>query len=113
MLGSGHQNNIVQENSVFLCGLRGIHDTVADAFESAGQERSSATITTAPVGGMIASKALARASKLSQRGLDRLLSARAASKINCMSKTFGKYAQQAGPVTRAGATVEVLCHAHF
>jgi len=90
--------------------------TVADVFKSAKPETRSATVTVASDGGMILSQAEMLAFKSPQSALVRLSNAGTASKINCMSKAFGEYAQQAGPawlqaVTREGATVEVLCHA--
>jgi len=90
--------------------------TVADVFESTRPEIRSATVTVASVGGMIPPQAEMLAFRLSQSELVHLVNARTVSKINCMSKAFGKCAQQAGPawlqaVACEGATVEVLCHA--
>jgi hypothetical protein len=76
----------------------------------------SATVTFASDGGMIPSQAEMLAFKSSRSEIVRLAIAKTGPKINYASKAFEEYAQQAEPawfqsVARAGATVEVLCHA--
>jgi hypothetical protein len=90
--------------------------TVTDVFEFAAPPTRSATVTIVAYDGMIPSQAEMLAFKSPQSEPVRLLNARTASNINCMSRTFGEYAQQAEPawlqaVAFARATVEVLCHA--
>ena len=115
-LGSRHQSGVAHRGSVSIGKPRGMDVTVTDVFKSAAQQKRSATVTVASDGGMIPFKAEMLAFKSSQNELVRLANARAGSKINYMSKAFGDYVQQAESawlqsVTRAGATVEVLCHA--
>lgn len=111
---SGQEISIEQGDSIFVDRLRGMDITAADVFESAVPETSSATVIVASDGGIIRLRAAALALKVSQSEIVRLSNAKTMSKINCMSKAFGEYAQQAGParsVTCEGATVEVVCHA--
>ena len=113
-LGSRRQSGAAHRGLVSIGKLRGIGVTVTDVFKSAAPQTCSATVTVASDGGMIPFKAEMLAVKSSQNELVRLANARAGS--NYMSKAFGDYVQQAESawlqsVTRAGATVEVLCHA--
>ena len=115
-LGSHGESGVAHKGSVFIGDLRGMNITVADVFGSAVPEARSATVTVASDGGMIPSQAEMLAFKSPQSEYVRLANARTVSKINCMSKAFGKSAQQAGPawlhsVASHEATVEVLCHA--
>ncbi len=116
--GSCHQDSIAQSGTAFLHNLCNLDVTVSDVFESTERDQGAGNLILAFDGGIVPFQAAVLASKSSQSEAVRLSNARTASKINCMSKAFGNYAQQAGPawhqtVTRAGATVEVLCHAHF
>ena len=115
-LGSRHQCGVAHRGPVSIGAPRGLDVTVADVFKSAAPRTGSATVTVVSDGGMVPSQAEMLAFKSSQSEPVRLLNARTGSKINCMPKAFGDYAQQARPawlqaVTRVGATVEVLCHA--
>jgi hypothetical protein len=112
--GAGHESSVEHGNSIFVGWVRGMDITVADVFESAEPETSSATVIVASDGGMIRPRTAALALKVPKSELVRLSKAKTMSKINCMSKAFGEYAQQAGParpVTSEGATVEVVCDA--
>ncbi len=115
-LGSRHQSGVAHKGSVSIGELRDMDVTVADVFKSTRAETRSATVTVASDGGMIPPQADTLAFRLSQGKFVRLVNARTVSKINCVSKAFGKYAQQAGPawlqaVACEGTTLEVLGHA--
>jgi len=112
--GSGNESSNGHSDLIFVGRRRGMYITVADVFESAVPEASSAIVIVASGGGMIPPQAAALALKAPKSELVRLSNAKTMSKINCMSKAFGDYAQQAEParpVTCKGATVEVVCHA--
>jgi hypothetical protein len=115
--GSGHQDSIVQGDSIRLGKRRGTNVTAADVFDSAEQETSNANVIVALDGGMIVSQTAVLASKLPERKFLRLSNARTMSKINCIATAF-EYGQRAGPsslesVTREGVRAEIVCHADF
>lgn len=115
-LGSRHQNSAAHGGAVSIGQLRGMNITVTDVFQSAAPQTRIAPVNVASDNGMISFQAEMLAFKLSQSKLFRLANARTGPKINCMSTAFGECAQQGEAawlqsVTRAAATVEVLCHA--
>jgi hypothetical protein len=113
--GSGRQDSIVQRDSIRLGKRRGVNVTEANVFDSVEQETSSANVIVALDGAMIVSQTAVPASKLPESEFVRLSNARTMSNINCIVTAF-EYGQQAGPswlepVTREGATAEIVCHA--